>query len=97
MQLADCILQSEAQSSRAFILGDDAAHNILGFINVLLVEEPGLSLEHTNANDLVAVINKLSQKPLQRIVGVGVLVDADHECSRATSGLITLVSHVQGQ
>lgn len=97
MQFADSILQGEAQSSRAFILGDDAAHNVIRLLNVLLLTKSGLSFEDAHADNLVAVIDKLSEKPLQRIVGVSVLVDANHERARPASGLVAFVSDIQSQ
>lgn len=97
VKLAHSILQREAQSAVSLILGDDALHDLLRLVDVLLVAEPSLSLEDAHTNDLIAIIDEFSKKPLQCIIGVGILIDTDHEGSRSTPGLVALVSHIEGQ
>lgn len=96
MELADGIFESEAQRTVSAILGDDVAHGSFGILLVVFrIVRPNVSLEHAHADDLVAVVNQLVEQPLQRIIGVSMLVHADHERARPAPMLVALVADIE--
>ena len=95
MQLANSVLEDEADSSIGSILGQNIAHDILRILLILLVVETSVLFDYSDADNLVAVVYQLIQQPLDSIVRVGVLVDSNHEAARSSPGIVAFVSDVE--
>lgn len=99
VQLAAGVLQHHADGPVGAIALENRVHDVLSLVLVCLVGVVGSQLlfNHAHAHDLVSIVDQLVEQPLQRIIGIGVLVHADHECARSPLGLIPLVSNIQRQ
>lgn len=97
MQLAAGVFKHDADGAIGAVLLENGIHHGLGVVLVRGADAAHVLVDDAHADNLVAVVDQLVEQPLQRIVGVGVLVDADHEGARAALGLVAAVADIERQ
>jgi hypothetical protein len=94
MKFPHRILKNDANGLIELVLGHDKLQELPRVLLVVLIWSDG-ALHNPNADHIVAVVHHVGQKPHERILGISVLVDADHEGARPPCGMVALVPGLQ--
>ncbi|KAI6767955.1 hypothetical protein HG530_005964 [Fusarium avenaceum] len=95
VQLANGVFKNDIDGPVIAISVEYTPHNRLRIISILLIRIAQFLLDHTHTHNFVSVIDKLLKQPLQRIIGVSMLVDSDHKASRPAPSLVSLMSNIE--
>ena len=98
--------QLQDQADRFLILGvllDHLFEQLLCFLAVFsrldcgVTRDTGVLFHRTETDDLVTIVDQLIDEPLEREIGIVVLICAAKECSTASRALVSFVLVVQSQ
>lgn len=97
VELSHRVFKDNTNRLVKFVLGLDCLEQPLCILLIVLLARADGAFDHSDADDFITIVNHVVQQPNQRVIGIGMFVDANHKGAGSPRRLVALVSDMKGK